>query len=53
MSGVSRDQANINERVLDGGLDGLSRWLARYYRPDTSRRPNVPATLRSTKRPTK
>ena len=23
------DQANINEPVLHGGLDGLSRWLAR------------------------
>ena len=27
------DQANINERVLQGGLDGLCRWLSRYYRP--------------------
>jgi hypothetical protein len=27
------DQANINERVLFPGLDGISRWLARYYTP--------------------
>jgi hypothetical protein len=27
------DQGNINERVLYAGLDGLSRWLNRYYAP--------------------
>ena len=27
------DQANINERTLFAGLDGLSLWLTRYYSP--------------------
>jgi hypothetical protein len=46
------DQANINERVLFPGLDGLSRWLTRYYWPKPTgaatraRRPPAPRSQR-------
>jgi hypothetical protein len=40
------DQANINERVLFPGLDGLSVWLKRWYSP--KKLPVLPDPLKET-----
>jgi FRG domain len=45
------DQANINERVLYGGLDGLSRWLTRYYLPPQRTESPLARTRRSRRTP--
>jgi hypothetical protein len=44
--GDKLDQANINERTLFPGLEGLSHWLARYYLPrDTPASEHLPRAL--------